>query len=126
MWDGSLDSTHDIIIGNMQELCLRVWLVSTYESVRWGIIIEKCKNPCNTCFNWAARDWDCMVGNDLAVSAILLIIDAQMHHVCKAWILAKLCKGDWLFVCKENNILQAELLRASCSSSFCLGVFTHP
>jgi len=61
MWDGSLDSTHDIIIGNMQELCLRVWLVSTYESVRWGIIIEKCKNPCNTCFNWAARDWDSMV-----------------------------------------------------------------
>jgi len=125
MWDGGADGMHNVIIGNMQELCLRVWSASTYEGVRWSIIVEKGKYPCSTCFDGAARDWDSMVGNDLAASAILLIIYVEMHHVCKAWVLMELCEGDWLFVCKENNILQVELLHASGLTSFCLGVFPH-
>ncbi len=73
-------------------------MVGTYGGVRWGIIIEKGEDPCSTCFDGAARDWNGMVGNDLATAIILLVIDAETHHVSKAWVLTELCKGDGLSV----------------------------
>jgi len=43
-------------------------------------------------------DWNGTVGNNLATAAILLIVDTEMHHIRKAWVVTKLCEGDRLFV----------------------------
>jgi len=78
---GSLDSSDNVVIGDMKKQGTWGWLVGTDERVRCSIVFEEGEDVGWHCLDQAAGVGYGMMGNDLAALAGFLVVNMELDEV---------------------------------------------